>query len=98
MGLSIGYFESLFYKTHGSGCVYMSDMEYTETEPIKTNTHGPTSAFGWGCNVTLAYRYQMMKGAFFRAGVTDNFNLVDTDYYIASGYSLAPFLSFGISF
>lgn len=98
MGLSIGYFESLFYKTHGSGCVYMSDMEYTETEPIKTNTHGPTSAFGWGCNATLAYRYQMMKGAFFRAGVTDNFNLFDSDYYIASGYSLAPFLSFGISF
>ena len=40
----------------------------------------------------------MMKGAFFRTGVTDNFNLFDTDYYIASGYSLAPFLSFGISF
>ena len=46
----------------------------------------------------MAYSYQMMKGDFFSAGVTDKFNLVDTDYYIASGYSLAPFLSFGISF
>ena len=98
LGLSIGYFESFFYKTPGEGCAYIPEMEDTETEPIKTNTHGPTSAFGWGCNVTLAYRYQMMKGAFFRAGVTDNFNLFDSDYYIASGYSLAPFLSFGISF
>ena len=98
LGLSIGYFESFFYKTHGEGCVYIPEMEYTETEPIKTNTHGPTSAFGWGCNATLAYRYQMMKGAFFRAGVTDNFNPFDSDYYITPGYSLAPFLSFGISF
>ena len=99
LGLTIGLFESFYHRGYdGQGCVYSSDMESTVTEPIKTNTHGPTSAFGWGCNVTLAYRYQMMKGAFFRAGVTDNFNLVDTDYYIASGYSLAPFLSFGISF
>ena len=40
----------------------------------------------------------MMKGAFFRVGVTDNFNLGSDNNYIAPNYVLAPFLSFGVAF
>ena len=96
MGLSVGYFESYFFNSNGEDCKPYEG--FTDTEPIKTNTHGPTSPFGWGGNATLAYRYQMMKGAFFRVGVTDNFNLGNDNNYIAPNYVLAPFLSFGVAF
>lgn len=96
VGLSVGYFESYFFNSYGEDCIH--DEGSTDTVPIKTNTHGPTSPFGWGGNATLAYRYQMMKGAFFRVGVTDNFNLGSDNNYIAPNYVLAPFLSFGVAF
>ena len=96
VGLSVGYFESYFFNSNGEDCVHYEG--FTDTEPIKTTTHGPTSPFGWGGNATLAYRYQMMKGAFFRVGVTDNFNLGSDNNYIAPNYVLAPFLSFGVAF
>lgn len=91
VGAAVGWFQSYYYDMPG-GIL----GEY-ESGPVRKDPRKQRSPLNWCITNTYAYRFQMQRGAFFRVGLTFNFNVLNKGHEIVDENNAFPFFSFGVA-